>query len=421
MNKDNCDLGVKEDFPIFSSHPELVFLDNAATTQKPRCVIEAEREFYEHSNANVHRGVYDLSAEATALYEGVREKAARFINAELSSEIVFTRNATEALNLAAWIEGQRLREGDEIVITAVEHHSNILPWLRMAKQRGAKVRWAGFDGAGRISVSEVKKVLSERTKVVAIASVSNVLGCVLPIKDIVKEAQRHGARVVVDAAQSAGRMPFDVRLLGADYAAFSGHKIYGPTGTGWLYVRKELAAGAEPLLVGGSTVKSVTRNSVEWQDTPLCFEAGTPNIAGTVALGAGIDYLTGIGMGRIWEHECELVNYAVKKLNSIEGLRLYGVQNGAGRAAIFSFTVLSDGNFIHSHDVSEIANRFGVALRGGHHCAQPLMKSLSVVELSRASFGIYNNKGDVDKLVEVLGKVKSVFGVKREQYRVKNN
>ena len=417
MNQDKYDLGVKGDFPIFNNHPELVFLDNAATTQKPRCVIEAEREFYEHNNANVHRGVYDLSASATALYEGVREKVARFINAESSSEIVFTRNATEALNLAAWIETQRLKEGDEIVITTAEHHSNILPWLRVAKKCGAKVRWASFDSGGRISVSAVKKVLSEKTKVVAITSVSNVLGCVLPIKAIVKEAHDMGARVVVDAAQSAGRMVFDIRSLGADYAAFSGHKIYGPTGTGWLYARKEIVEEAEPLLLGGSTVKSVTKTSVVWQDIPFRFEAGTPNIAGTVALGAAIDYLTDIGMGRIWKHECELVDYVVKRLNLIKGLRLYGVQNGAGRAAIFSFS-MNSGKSIHSHDVSEIANRFGVAVRGGHHCAQPLMAELGVAELSRASFGIYNNKGDVDKLVEVLAETKRVFGGEKKLRKI---
>jgi cysteine desulfurase / selenocysteine lyase len=412
MNRDNCDLGVKGDFPIFNNHPELVFLDNAATTQKPGSVIEAEKEFYEESNANVHRGVYDLSAIATSLYEGVREKIARFINAELSSEIIFTRNATEALNLAAWIEGQKLKAGDEIVITTAEHHSNILPWQRLVKERGVKIRWASFDSEGIISLSEIKKVLSKKTKLVAITNMSNVLGCVLPVQKVIEEAHKIGARVMVDAAQSAGRMATDVRLLDADYAVFSGHKIYGPTGTGWLYVKKELVEEVEPLLVGGSTIKSVTRDSVEWQDAPLRFEAGTPNIAGTVALGTLIDYLIDVGMERIWEHECALVDYAVKKLNEIEGLKLYGVQNGEGRGAIFSFTISSGDSLIHSHDVSEIANKFGVALRGGHHCAQPLMEELGVLELSRASFGLYNNKGDVDKLVESLGEVKKVFSKK---------
>lgn len=419
MNLDSCDLGVKKDFPIFDNHPELVFLDNAATTQKPRCVIEAEKEFYEFNNANVHRGVYDLSASATALYEGVREKVARFVGAELSSEIIFTRNATEALNLAAWIEAQKLEEGDEIVITVAEHHSNILPWLRAAKQCGAKVRWASFDSEGRIGINEIRKVISEKTKVVAITSTSNVLGCILPVQEVIKEAHDIGARVIVDAAQSAGRMPFDVSLLKADYVVFSGHKIYGPTGTGWLYAKKELVENYEPLLAGGSTVKNVTRDDVEWQDTPFRFEAGTPNIAGTVALGAGIDYLTNIGMEKIWEHECELVDYAVKRLREIKGLRLYGVQDEIDRVAIFSFVVSAGGNFIHSHDVSEIANGFKIALRGGHHCAQPLMKELGVEELSRASFGIYNSKEDVDRLVEVLGEVKRVFEEDKKQYKVK--
>lgn len=404
------DLGVKKDFPIFTTHPQLVFLDNAATTQKPAAVTGAEKEFYETTYANIHRATYDIAAQATDLFEGTRQQVAQFINAASSNEILFTRNASEALNLAAYIEGQKLQAGDELLVSVAGHHSNILPWMRLVKAKGAKIVWIELTPEGRLDVEGLLKHISARTKVVAFEHVSNVMGYVSPVKEITTAAQAVGARVVVDVAQSSCRMPVDAQDLGADYMAFSGHKMYGPTGSGWLYAKEELLAEAEPMLSGGGTIKKVTRDTIVWADVPFRFEAGTPDIASVISLSAGLTYLSAIGMDNVWTHDQAVMEYAMEKLRALPGLRLYGPHDIANRAAIFSFLVEVHGKLGHSHDVADICNQRGVAVRGGHHCAQILMQALGVEDVNRASFGIYNNEGDVDRLVEALAEVQRIFG-----------
>jgi cysteine desulfurase/selenocysteine lyase len=397
------DLGVKKDFPIFETHPALVYLDNAATVHKPTVVIEAEAEFYRTSYANIHRGTYDLAYGATEAYEGVRKKVAAFIGAVAAEEIIFTLNATMALNLAAHIESQRLRAGEEIIVQVAGHHSNILPWQRAARETGAKIVWwePGESLAGKVS---------EKTRVIAVAQVTNVMGEVLelphpgpclPDRLALLTKERGKIRIVLDCAQSASRMPMDIRALGVDYAAFSGHKLYGPTGTGWLYAKWEHLETAEPLLVGGGTVKKVERGGVEWAEIPRRFEAGTYNVAGFAALGAAIDYLKSIGMERIKDHDRELTKYAIEQLSKIEGLEMFS----EGVVGVISLRL---GN-IHSHDLAEVANSQEVAIRAGQHCAQLLMAVLGVNDVTRVSLGIYNVKEDIDRLVEVLKTTKAKF------------
>jgi len=383
------DLGVRKDFPVFESYPDLVFLDNAATTQKPKAVIEAEAEFYKKSYANIHRGTYDLAYKATEAFEGTRKKVAEFIGVK-ENEIVFTSNATSALNLAAHIEGQRLRVGDEIIVSVAGHHSNILPWQRVAKQTGAKVVWLELG-------ERIEDKLSDKTRVIAIAQVTNVTGDILPIFD----RERGIIRSVLDCAQSAGRMPIDVKELGVDYAAFSGHKLYGPTGSGWLYAKEDNLVGAEPLLVGGGTIKKVERDKTEWAEVPLRFEAGTPDIASVVGLGVAIDYLKKIGMREVWRHDKELAAYMFEELKKIKGLKIFG----QGKTGVMSFRL--DG--VHSHDLAEVANGRGVAIRAGHHCAQLLMRALGAQEVTRASLGVYNTKEDVDRLAEAIEAARKKF------------
>jgi cysteine desulfurase/selenocysteine lyase len=417
-------LNVKKDFPIFSHQPGLVFLDNAATTQKPAIAINAEKEFYETTYTNIHRATYDIATRATDLFEGTRAKVKRFINVpirhpggvEWLGEILFTRNASEALNLAAYILGQSLKEGDELLVSVAGHHSNILPWMRLATAKKLVLKWIEITVDGRLDIAGLKKNLSSKTKVVAVEHVSNVLGYVNPLAEIVAAAHEVGAVVVADAAQSSCRMPIDVTALDVDFMAFSGHKMYGPTGSGWLYGKKHLMAEAEPLLVGGGTIKTVTREKIEWAEAPFRFEAGTPDIASVVALGSTLDYLSQIGMQNVWEHDQALTKYGLEKLLAVPGFKLFGPQDGINRAAIFSFLIevnlsagRQGGKAVHSHDVAEIANSMNVAMRGGHHCAQPLMQALQVEDVNRASLGMYNSEADIDALVEVLAKVQSVF------------
>ncbi|MBI3255442.1 MAG: SufS family cysteine desulfurase, partial [Candidatus Andersenbacteria bacterium] len=398
------DLNIKGDFPIFKNNPGLVFLDNAATTQKPGSVINAEKEFYETTYANIHRAMYDIAAKATEMFEGVRGQVGEFIGAHSPLQsIIFTRNASEALNLAAYIEGQRLQAGDEILVSVAGHHSNILPWMRLAGEKKLKLTWIEVGEDGRLDIQDLKGKLNSNVKVVAIEHVSNVLGYVNPIKDLCATIHEVGARVVVDAAQSSCRMPIDVQDLNADYVAFSGHKMYGPTGSGWLYAKKALLEIASPLLSGGGTVKKVTRESILWADSPWRFEAGTPDIASVIGLGATLNYLSAVGMEAVWEHDQEVMQYGLKELNKLPFVKLFGPTGTEDRAAIFSFVVHdSQGKGIHPHDVAEICNSAGVAIRGGHHCAQPLMQALGVETLNRASVGMYNTPEDIDRLVEAL-------------------
>ena len=312
------DLKVKKDFPIFAHNPKLVFLDNAATTQKPGSAINAEKEFYETTYANIHRAMYDIASRATEMFEGVRIQVGEFIGADSpAQEIIFTRNASEALNLAAYIEGQRLQAGDEILVSVAGHHSNILPWMRIASEKKLKLEWLEIGEDGRLDSKGLKEKLNSNVKVVVLEHVSNVLGYVNPIKDLCSTIHEVGARVVVDAAQSSCRMPIDVTDLDVDYMAFSGHKMYGPTGSGWLYAKKELLEIASPLLSGGGTIKKVTREEIVWADSPFRFEAGTPDIASVIGLGATLDYLFAVGMEAVWEHDQEVMQYGLEELKKM--------------------------------------------------------------------------------------------------------
>lgn len=409
MRTAKINLKLKKDFPLFRRYPKLVYLDNASTTQKPQSVLKAEHDFYTTANANVHRGIYRLSRQATAAYEGARERVAEFINAKRAAEIIFTRNATEALNLIAAIEGSRLKRGDEILISAAEHHSNILPWQRVAKERGAKLVWVELDSDYRLSEKEFTKKLSKRTKIVALADTSNVLGYVAPSATLAAQAQAVGARIVIDAAQSMGHRRLDVQALGADYVVASGHKMYGPTGIGFLYARSPILDDAPPFLVGGHTILQVSRQAVVWDDPPARYEAGTPNIAGAIGLAAAMQYLTKLGWPAIEQYERALTDYALQRLAAIDGATIFGPATSEERVPVFSFTLQVGKKQAHSHDVAEIADTDNLALRGGHHCAQPLMAALGVKELTRASCGIYNTAEDIDRLVAALNKVKRVL------------
>ncbi|MEX1997717.1 MAG: cysteine desulfurase [Candidatus Andersenbacteria bacterium] len=399
----------RTDFPLLQHQPQLVFLDSAASTHKPRVVIDAERQFYTTAYGPVHRSLYDLGATASEQFEATRAAVAQFIGAD-APEIIFTHNATEALNLVAWIEAARLKAGDEIMLSVAEHHSNLLPWQRLACQKALQLVWIEVTPDQQFDYEDFTKKLSARTKLVAVTQVSNVLGFVSPLSRIIPAAHRVGARVVVDAAQSAARLPIDVGALKADYLVATGHKMYAPTGTGFLYARQELLAQAQPMIVGGGIVQRVTRQSALWHDGPARFEAGTPHSAGIVGLEAALRYLTALGMEKVWRHEQALVQYAFTALARQPGVTLYGPPLGADRAGIFSFQVTAGGASLHSHDVVAWANEFQVALRGGHHCAQPLLATLGVPELVRASTGIYTTTEDIDALLRAIEAVQARFG-----------
>lgn len=392
----------RKDFPIFEHHPQWLYADSAATTQKPRVLLDAERQVYETIYSNIHRGFDRIAQKATDAFETVRHQVAEFIGAASSDDIVFTRNATESLNLAAWMEGQRLQEGDEIITTVAEHHSNVLPWRRVAEKTGARLIIIHPRDDGRLHAEDISAAITKRTQVVTLAHVSNVLGYIAPLSDIIALAHDAGARVVIDTAQSAGRMPLNVQALDVDYAAFSGHKMYGPTGVGFLYAKRPYWEQAEPLLLGGGTVHAVTQNTVQWHKPPWKFEAGTPHIAGVIAFGATLTYLTQLTWENIQHHEHEITAYALDQLQAIPELTVYGPHDPSHRSAIVSFLLSSGGNRIHPHDVASYADTFHIALRGGHHCAGPLMEFLQVPALNRISFGIYNSRNDVDRIVTAL-------------------
>jgi cysteine desulfurase/selenocysteine lyase len=403
------DLEIKNDFPLLAAQPTLAFLDNAATTHKPAVVIDAEAQVYRAAYANIHRAVYDLAETATQQFEDARARVAAFIGAAAPQEIIFTSNASAALNLAAHIEGQRIQAGDELLISIAAHHSNVLPWMRLATARGAKIVWIEVNKEGRLDIDDMRKKISACTKVVAVAHVSNVLGDVAPIADICAAAHAVGAHVVVDGAQSSCRMLIDVQALGADYMAFSAHKMYGPTGVGWLWAKGQLLEGAEPLNAGGGTIKTVSREKIEWADVPWRFEAGTPDIAGVIALHALFDYLEQVGMDNVWQHDQALLEYLLQKLSAVEGIQIYGATDTRDRAALISFTYSVAGKVIHPHDVAQLCNTDNVAIRGGHHCAQPLMQTLGVDALNRVSAGMYTTAADVDQLVGALAHIAEKF------------
>lgn len=403
---------LRQDFPILSREihgQTLVYLDNAATTQKPRAVIEALKRYYETTNANIHRGVHTLSEEATDQYEAVRGKVARFINASSQdpAQILFTRNATEAINLAAraW-GGTNLKQGDEILLTVMEHHSNLVPWYLIAKEKGARTVFIDINDHGLLRMEEFKKKINAKTKMVAVTHASNVLGTINPVAEIGRLAHDAGALFLVDGAQSVPHIPVDVQKIGADFLAFSAHKMLGPTGVGVLYGRKELLETMPPFLGGGEMISKVTLGDAEWNEIPWKYEAGTPNIADVIAFGAAIDYLQAIGMEAIQKHEQELVSYAVRALSILEEIVIYGPSKPEQRTGVVSFNL----GAIHPHDISQILDSRGIAIRAGHHCAQPLMRRLDVSATARASFYFYNTPGEIDLLVEGLKKAGKFFG-----------
>lgn len=398
---------IREDFPILdqSVHDEpLVYLDNAATTQKPKQVLETLTHYYETNNANVHRGVHTLAERATADYEAAREKIRAFINAKTSKEILFTRGTTTGLNWVAQFATEQLSKGDEVMISIMEHHSNIIPWQEVCRKTGAKLTYVYLKD-GQLDLDDLRSKLSSKTKFVSIAHVSNVLGCTNPVKEIAELAHQVGAYMVVDGAQSIPHMKIDVQDLDCDFFAFSGHKMMGPTGIGVLYGKKELLNAMSPVEFGGEMIDFVYEQEATWKELPWKFEAGTPNIAGAIALGAAVDYLTGIGMDAIHAYEQELVDYVLPKLQAIEGLTVYGPKETKEHSGVIAFNL--DG--LHPHDVATALDYEGVAVRAGHHCAQPLIHHLGISSAARASFYIYNTKEDCDKLVEAIEKTKEFF------------
>jgi cysteine desulfurase / selenocysteine lyase len=399
---------IRKDFPILHQlvHGKpLVYLDNAATTQKPQVVLDALQAYYATDNANVHRGVHRLSERATDAYEGARERIRRFLNAEHTREIVFVRGATEGINLVAQSYGRRaVGPGDEVVITALEHHSNIVPWQILCEEKGASLRVVPIDDAGKVEEEAYERLLGERTRLVAIAHVSNALGTIVPVKAMIAAAHRRGVPVLVDGAQAAPHLPVDVRDLDCDFYTFSGHKTYGPTGIGVLYGKTAWLERMPPYQGGGDMIKSVSFQKTAYNDLPYKFEAGTPHIAGAIGLGAALDYLTDLGLDRIAAYEHALLAYATRRVAAIPGVRLIGTARE--KTGVLSFLV--DG--IHAHDVGTILDREGIAVRTGHHCAMPVMTRFDIAATARASLGLYNTREDIDALAEALGRVREIFG-----------
>jgi cysteine desulfurase / selenocysteine lyase len=406
-------LALRREFPILRQQVNgkpLAFLDSAASSQKPRQVIACLEEYYERYNANVHRGIYKLSEEATFAYERARGKVARFVGASSPKEIVFTRNTTEAINLVARAWGDaNVRAGDRILLSVMEHHSNLVPWQQLAQRSGAQLDFLQIDGEGRLALEDLDALLTERTKLVAICQQSNVLGTINPISAIAARARAVGALVLVDAAQSVPHMPVNAQELGADFLAFSGHKMCGPTGIGALWGRRRILEAMPPFLGGGSMIKTVGLHETTYADIPARFEAGTPAIGEVIALGEAVDFLNGIGMDKVHAHEQYLLGYALERLSEVRGLRIYGPrcagEGAAGRGAAVSFTL--DG--VHPHDVAAVLDGEGIAARAGHHCCQPLHALLDVPATTRASFYLYNIPEEVDRLVVGLEKARKLF------------
>jgi cysteine desulfurase/selenocysteine lyase len=395
---------LKREFPIFASNPDLVFLDSGASAQKPRSVIDRISDYYRTDYANVHRGVYRLSARSTELFEEAREKVRCFLNAADRREIVFVRGATEAINLVAQSWGAAfLRAGDEILISELEHHSNIVPWQMLRDRLGIRLMVAPIDATGGLDLAGFEALLSPRTRLVAITHLANATGALVPVETVIRLAHRQGAKVLIDGCQAAPRLPVDVQTLGCDFYAFSGHKTYGPTGIGVLYGRHELLSAMPPWQGGGEMILSVTFEKTEFQDPPHRFEAGTPDISGAIALGTAIDFIEELGRDNILEHEEALTGYGVDRLSRIRGLRLLGA--GQRRLGILSF----DLEGVHPHDLATVLDRHHVAVRAGHHCAQPLMERLGLAGTTRASLGVYNDERDIDACAAALEAGREMF------------
>lgn len=397
---------LRAEFPMFSRSMRgnsLVYLDNASTTQKPQRIIDAETRFYETVNANVHRGVYELSEQATAAYVSAHEEIARFVGAQSAEEIIFVRNATEGINLLAWTwAAERVQPGDIILLTAMEHHSNIVPWQQLAKVQRARLQYVELTADGQLDREDLKNKLAGKPKLLSLTHVSNVLGTINPIADIVTLAHAAGVPVIVDAAQSAGHLPIDVKVWNAEFVVFSLHKMYGPMGMGVVYGKKELLEQMNPFLTGGDMVKTVTRDHATWNDLPWKFEAGTPNVAGGIAAAEAVRFLSEVGINNMWKREKELVMYALPILKQIPGLTILGPDD---RVGIFSFTL----NGIHSHDLASFLDERGIAIRGGHHCAQPLLTSLGLTDCARASVGLYTTTEDIDRLIAALSEAQQIL------------
>ncbi|WP_274364922.1 cysteine desulfurase [Paenibacillus thermotolerans] len=400
-------LELKQEFPILhqevNGHP-LVYLDSGATSQKPRVVLEALERYYKLDNSNVHRGVHTLGTRATDAYEGAREKVAKFINARQSAEIIFTRGTTTAINMVAYSYARSVcKPGDEIVLTPMEHHANLIPWQQAAKATGAALKYLPLREDGSIDMAQAESIITGNTKIVALTYLSNVLGVVNPVKEIVAIARRHGAKVLVDGAQSTPHMKVDMQELDCDFYAFSGHKMCGPTGIGVLYGKRELLERMEPVEFGGEMIDHVDLYDATWKELPWKFEAGTPSIAGAVGLGAAIDFLTDVGMDNIARHDKKLAAYAFERLSEMEGVAIYGPKEG--RSSLVTFN-LDD---VHPHDVATVLDADGIAVRAGHHCCQPLMRWLKVTATARASFYLYNTEDDIDRLIASLHRAKEYF------------
>ncbi len=407
---------IKADFPIFQKRmrndARLVYLDSGATSQKPAQVLEAERFFYTHHNAAAHRGSHLLAEEASTAYEGARATIAAFIGAD-NDEVIFTKSATESINLIAYSFSNTqvapfvLTAGDEILVSEMEHHANLIPWQQLAKRTGAVIRWFSVTADGRLDLSNIDQLINERTKIVAITHQSNVLGTIPPVALITSKAHAVGAIVVLDACQSAPHFPMNVVELDVDFVAFSGHKMLGPTGVGVLWGRASLLAKMEPFLFGGSMIETVTMEGATWASAPRKFEAGVPNMAQAVGLAAAIDYLTNIGMSKIHQHETELTQYALDTLQTIKGLNIFGPLDTIDRGGVISFALEG----IHPHDAGQVLDQYGVAVRTGHHCAWPLMRKYGVAGTTRASLYLYNDRSDIDALAEAITATQKYFKV----------
>ncbi|PSB20072.1 SufS family cysteine desulfurase [Phormidesmis priestleyi ULC007] len=403
---------VRSDFPILHQQihgKPLVYLDNAATSQKPIAVLDALRHYYEHDNANVHRGVHTLSSRATDGYEGARDKVAAFVNAASRQEIVYTRNASEAINLVAYSWGSTLKSGDEIILSVMEHHSNLIPWQMLAQRTGAVLKFVGLTDTEEFDFEQFKSLLSDRTKIVSVVHVSNTLGCINPVKEICAEAHRYGVKVLIDACQSLPHMTINVQDIDCDWLVGSGHKMCAPTGIGFLYGKLDLLRSMPPFLGGGEMIADVFLDHATYADLPHKFEAGTPAIAEAIGLGAAVDYLTNIGMDKIHAYEEELTAYLFHKLKEIPELRIYGPQpnaDGSGRAALAAFTA----GEVHPHDLSTILDQAGIAIRAGHHCTQPLHRHLKAQSTARASLYFYNTREEIDVFIASLKEAVEFFG-----------
>jgi len=399
---------IREDFPILQqtvNGKPLIYLDSAATSQKPEAVIRAMDTYYRQTNANIHRGVYALAEQATEQYEAARRKIQKFINAKSYREIIYTRNATEAINLVAYSWGRaNIREGDSLVLTLLEHHANLVPWQRLAQEKNARLEFIGIDHQGRLRLEDIETRITEKTKLVAVTMASNVTGTLTPIREVIVRAHSVGACVMVDAAQAVPHLPVDVQSLDCDFLAFSGHKMLGPF-VGVLYGKRALLETMEPFLAGGDMIRQVYLDHSTWNELPWKFEAGTPAIAEAIGLGAAVDYLTALGMDNVRAHEQELTAYALEKFRTLDGVRVLGPSDAAERGGVIAFDISG----VHPHDVAQIFDREGLCVRAGHHCAMPLHEHYGLAATTRASFYVYNTLEEVDVLVETIRKVQSIF------------